>query len=243
MGLGFVIIIWVVIGSILAGIGACVCGGVTAFLTRGAKDSRGKVVLAACAFPFACLVWAGIVFVIQAAVNIGLLHRDPGIGDGWDCPLPNGYAISMIDVTDQGTVYNPKTQTVPGGISSQDDVADCVRIMQVTPRYILGGVDSKAYDHLGTNSDQIDGYFILDTQVGKRTDIPTLDVLHLAASQLGIQLNLEPIATIYSRYRFTWFDILSAFLLFAPPLIVAGLMVRWILRLRRVREIPAATHQ
>ena len=238
MGIGLVLIFWIVIGSILASIGFVVFGGTTAFLTRGVREGRKKAILAASAFPFSCLIWAGVVFIFQAAVNVGLLHRDAGLGDGWDCPLPNGYAIEMIDVTDQGTVYNPKTQTVSGVVSGQNDVANCVRIMQVTPRYILGGLDSKAYNYLGSNSDQLDGYFILDTQAGTRTDIPTLDALRLSAASLGIQLNLEPIETVYDHYRFTWFDVVSAFLLIVPPLIVAGLMVRWIVRLRRSRILP-----
>ena len=36
--------------------------------------------------------------------------------------MPNGYALTMIDTTDQGTVYNPKTQPVTGGLTSQDHV-------------------------------------------------------------------------------------------------------------------------
>jgi hypothetical protein len=49
-------------------------------------------------------VWAGTVFVFQAAVNVVFLHRDFGIGDEFDCPLPNGYALSFTDIIDIATL-------------------------------------------------------------------------------------------------------------------------------------------
>ena len=42
----------------------------------------------------------------QAVVNVVLLHRDIGIVDGFDCPLPNGYALSFIDVTEIGQEHD-----------------------------------------------------------------------------------------------------------------------------------------
>ena len=119
MGIGIVLLVWAVVGTILASVGALVFGGVTDLLTSGAREGCRKTIFAACAFPFVCLGWAGLVFLFQAAVNGFLLQRDAGLGDWWQCPLPNGYAIAMIDVTDQGWVYNPKTQ--PDDIHDQED--------------------------------------------------------------------------------------------------------------------------
>src|SRR5213593_5214785 len=107
MGIGIVLLFWAIAGTISASVGALVFGGLTALLTSGAVEGRRKIIVGAFAFPFICLGWAGLVFVFQAAVNGFLLQRDPGLGDTWYCPLPNGYAITMIDVTDQGWVYNP----------------------------------------------------------------------------------------------------------------------------------------
>jgi hypothetical protein len=232
MGIGFVLLIWGIVGTILAGVGAAVLGGSTAFLTQNVNHGRRRAILAASLFPFVCFGWATAIFAFQAIVNGVVLHRDPGIGDGWDCPLPNGYALSMIDVTDQGWVYNPKTQ-VGGNVHEQADAVGGVRVLQVAGRYILGGSNSKSLEHFGRASDRVDSYFLLDTQVGKHTDFSDYNLLVSAAQPLGIQLHLEPIAAIYRRYRFTWFDIFAAFLFCGPLLFAAFLLLRWIIRLRK----------
>lgn len=120
MGIGIVLVFWAMAGAILAGIGALILRGAAAFLTSGAQRGRRRVILAATLFPVFCLAWAGLVFVFQAVINETVLHRDAGLGDTWRCPFPNGYALMMIDVTDQGWVYNPKTQ--PGdAVGEQED--------------------------------------------------------------------------------------------------------------------------
>jgi hypothetical protein len=48
---------------------------------------------------------------------------------------------------------------------------------------------------------------------------------------------MERIGVVYSRYRYTWFEILVAVLLLGPPLIFAFLLIRWVLRLRKIREV------
>ena len=221
MGIGIVLIAWAVVGSVLASVGALVLGGVTDYLTKGADAGRRRTILAACILPFACLGWAAFLFVFQAFVNGFLLHRDPGLGDTWNCPLPNGYAITMIDVTDQGWVYNPKTQS-EGAVSEQEDAVAGVRILQVAGRYILGGSDSHAFTKLGQESNDVDRYFLLDTQTGKRADFTNYDAMRNAATHLGIQTNLERINVLYSRYRFTWFDAVVGFLLCIPPIVYAA---------------------
>ncbi len=45
--------------------------------------------------------------MFQEVINETVHHRDAGLGDTWRCPLPNGYALMMIDVTDQGWVPTP----------------------------------------------------------------------------------------------------------------------------------------
>jgi hypothetical protein len=128
MGIGFVLLIWAAVGLVLAGVGAVLLGGMAAYLTRGAVGGRKWLLVAASLFPFVCLAWAGGIFVFQAVVNEMVFHRDPGLGDSWNCRLPNGYAILMIDVTDQGWVYNPKTQ--PGdSVTDGEDAIAGVRIL------------------------------------------------------------------------------------------------------------------
>jgi hypothetical protein len=240
MGLGFVLLAWAVIGTILAGIGLAILGGATASFTRGVKKGRRKAIIIAGLFPFACLTWAAIIFILQAIINDRWLHRDPGIGDGWYCPLPNGYRITMIDVTDQGWVSNPRTQGTEGDINEQEDAIFGVRTLQVTGPYIFGGVDSQAFKHLGDRNSKIDSYFLIDTRTGKRTTLPDYETLRDVASKLGVNPNLETIYSVYCRYRYSWFDAVAGIMLCVPPAICFVLLIRWIVRLRRTRDSELA---
>jgi len=47
-----------------------------------------------------------------------------------------------------------------------------------------------------------------------------------AAGQLGIRVSLEPIYRVYSRYRFSWFDVFAGALFLGPVLIGFVLLVR-----------------
>jgi hypothetical protein len=235
MGLGFVLIFWAAAGSFLATAGLFALGGTTAYLTRGVAAGRRRAIIASGLFPFVCLGWASIVFFFQAFINQAYFERDPGLGDTWECPLPNGYHVLMIDITDEGTVYNPRTQKFPGGVGSQEDAVFGVRTLQVAGPYLLGGVDTKFSDHLGDEKQTIDSYFVIDCRSGKRTNFPTLDLIRKAAQLVGVQLNLEPIAVVYSEYFYTWFQTLTQFLYAVPPIIGFSLLVRWVIRLRRTR--------
>src|SRR5438128_5108764 len=187
MGIGFVLFFWAIAGTILACVGALVLGGVTAFVTEGAPKSRRRAIVLASAFPFVCLGWAGLIFVFQALVNGFVLHRDAGLGDTWECPLPNGYAITMIDVTDQGWVYNPRTQS-GGGIGEQEDAVAGVRTLQVAGRYVLGASDSHSFSSFGKLTTEPDLYFLFYTQTGKMSNFKYSQTLNIAAAKQGIKL-------------------------------------------------------
>jgi hypothetical protein len=139
MGIGLVLIFWGVVGLIGAAVGSTILPRIASHFTQGTGKNCRELIVAIRLFPFVCLGWAAGFFVFYAVVNEIVFHRDPGIGDGWTCPLPNGYAIEMIDVTDRGFLYNPKTQD----INSIDALSD-VCVLQLAGRYILGGVDCPA---------------------------------------------------------------------------------------------------
>src|SRR6266516_884685 len=234
MGLGIVLVFWAVVGIVVASVGALTLAGATTLLTRRVSAGRRRAILAAAIFPFVCLGWGACVFVFQAGINEVLLGRDLGIGDTWHAPLPNGYQIMMIDVTDQGWIYNPKTQPSSGVVvGDQEDAVTGARNVQVAGRYILGGTDSKSFEHLGQGSENVDSFFILDTATGKQTKFQTYDELRSRAQELRIDLNPEPINSVYARYRSTWFDLFAALLSFIPPLVGLVLLARWVWHLRR----------
>ena len=229
MGLFVVLIFWAVVGLVLGAISAGVLAAITAFLTRGAARKRRELIIAAALLPFACVAWGCAVFVLQAVVNAGALHRDIGLGDGWYAPLPNHYQISFIDVTDQGSICQ---STEGDGCNSG---LTGVRSLQVAGQYLLGSVDRQGFQHLGQRTSAVDEYFILDTRDGKKTVFADLDQLKAEAPRLGISLHLEPIYSVYSRYRFTWFDILAGCLFVLPPLTAVVWLGIRIFRLRRSR--------
>jgi hypothetical protein len=233
MGLGIVLLFWVVAGTVISVTGSLIFGGAVTLFTRGVSRGRRWAVMSAFAFPFLCAGWFAAIFLFQAIVNETLLNRDLVLGDTWHARLPNGYQVMMIDVTDQGWIYNPKTQGVSGVVGDQEDAVPGVRIVQVAGSYILGGVDSQHFEHLGKDTGQVDSYFLLDTQTGKKAVLASYDALRDAALRVGIQPHLEPIDTVYSRYRWTWFDTLVAILFFIPPLIGFLLLIWWVIRLRQ----------
>jgi hypothetical protein len=240
MGIGIVLLFWAVIGTVLATLGGLVLAGATAFVTRHVQRGRKRVIVAAALFPTACLVWAGTVFVFQAAINEMVLQRDPGLGDEWTCPLPNGYALLMIDVTDHGTVFNPKTQPIDGGIAEQDDAIGGVSKLQLAGRYILGMAGEHSGEGIGDLAAHPDSYFLLDTQTGRHRTFSDVAGLNTAAKPLGILPSFEPIESVYLRYRFTWFDVFAATLLMLPPMMAFLLLLRWVWRLRESRGRTAA---
>jgi hypothetical protein len=233
MGLGIVLLAWAFIGLILASGAAGSFAGAVAYLTRRAATDRRSLILAAGLFPFVCFAWAGVVFVFQATVNEGVLNRDPGMGDTWHAPLPNGDQIMMIDVTNEGWVYNPKTQGAGGGVGEKEDAVPGVKLLQVAGPYVLGGKQDGAIPDFSGDTSHVDSYFLLDTGTGKRTRFATYGELRTAAQKLQIEPKLEPIYAVYSRYRFTWFDVLAG-LLFVVPVLVG--FARLVLRVKRLRR-------
>ena len=91
MGIGFVLIFWGVLGLIGATIGSAILRQIASDFTQGRVRSSPQL-RAIRLFPFACIVWAAGVFISYAVINEVAFDRDAGIGDGWTCPLPNGYA-------------------------------------------------------------------------------------------------------------------------------------------------------
>lgn len=202
-------------------------------VTRGAKRGRSKALTASAVLPFACLLWAGMVFAFQGFISESVLHRDPGIGKTWHLELPNGYTLLMVGTTDHGWVYS---QARPDEDPAQrHDTIAGVRSLQVAGRYVLGGANGKTADHEGSN--QVDSFFLLDTEAGKHMTFTRYEALSFQARQLGIEPNLEPISIAYSRLRFSWFDVLTALLLLLPPCAAIFYFGKWIVKIRASRPV------
>ena len=240
MGLAFVLLFWAVGLTIAAAIAATILGIITHKLIRNPGIKRKRTVATAVMFPFICIVFAGAWFVAYAIINDTVFQRDPGLGDSWYTPLPNGYALMMIDTTDQGTVYNPKTQPLGGGVVGGDDAVFGVRELQVSGDLIFGARDSGYFGRIGQESTTVDSYFELNTKTGHHTEYSSLAELQHGAAAQGDQLNLQPFADVFGRYRTTWFDYTSGVILLVFPLVGFCLLVRMIWRTRREGSVVSA---
>ncbi|HEY2820596.1 MAG TPA: hypothetical protein VGJ06_06095 [Candidatus Acidoferrum sp.] len=246
MGIGLAIVSWCFKGTIIATLLAVLAGTLTAICIPRGRARRTRHILWACVYPFAVLSWFLAVFVFQAYVNESVLYRDAGIGHTWQTPLPNGYAVLLLDERHDGTVFDPNTHFAntsnneihPNG----PDAVSGVRVVQIAGNKILGGAGPIGQYSSPASRNRIDSYFLLDTGSHTRTDFANYDALTQTAQALGIQPNLEPLYRVYKNYRYTWFD-LTALALFLIPVTGVGLLLaRRIWRLRQLRhptEIPA----
>lgn len=168
-----------------------------------------------------------------------------GWGDSWDTPILGDYHLMMIDVTDQGTVYNRADRTVYRGDSvswspGQQDVIAGVRRLEVRPPFLFGTANPET--RMGDSEKSPETvFFALDTRSGARTDEPTLAGLEAEAQRSGGPLKLESVNVVYGRYRYEKVDLIPV-VLFALPLLTAlFLLARALFRLRATR--PPGTEQ
>lgn len=243
MGIVVVLIFYAIALMIAASIGAAIFGVVAYFLTNGSGPKRKLAVIASILFPFGCVAFAGAWFITYATLNYTVFHRDPGLGDSWETPLPNGYALTMIDTTDQGTVYNPKTQPVSGGILGQKDTVFGVRQLQVADHLIFGASDSGYFERIGQDSKLVDTYFELNTATGTQTQFKSLGELQKRAASEGISLHLREFQAVFADYRTTWFDYMAGAMLLLIPAIGFLVLARWIWMIRRSTRQLAITNR
>lgn len=237
MGILFVLIFYAIALTIAASVGAAVLGTACFLLTRKAENGRKRVVAASVFFPFACAGFAGAWFIAYAVINYTVFDRDPGLGDTWETPLPNGYALMMIDVTDEGTVYDPRTQPNKGGVVGRDDAVFGVRKLQVSGNLIFGARDSGYFDRIGQESEVVDSYFELDTLKKTHTEFKTLQDLQQHIAAQGATVDLRNIASVYRKYRFTWFDYFSGIVLVLVPFVGFLLLARRTWNVRRAQGV------
>ena len=232
MGIGVVLFAWAIFGFVLAAIASLVLRRATAFLTGNATlGPREQVIRIAAWFPFLFLGWGGAVFVFRAYVNETVFRRDAGVGDLWRCPLPKGYALTMIDELDYASIYMPRAV-----LNEQEGAIRDVRLLQLTQSYMIGGRRDRRLEFDGgkpPKEGEVDSYFTLETETGQSTNFSSLEELRAALAPLGVEPRLVTVREIYNQFRLTWFDAMAGALFFVPPLIGLSLLARRILQLRR----------
>ena len=237
MGLLFVLMLYAIVFSVLACISSIVLGYITRKLTRLASSGGRRAVVFAIAVPWLCIGIGFLGFVGYAVMNSAVFDRDPGLGDSWHTPIPNGYSLEAIDVTDFGTVFNPKTQRFPDSIGSQEDAVFGVRRLEIDNNLISGTYDGNpTFEKPPTFEDH---YFSLDTNTGKRSEFSSLPELETYLAQRGIKAHLRSFWEVFCDYRNTWFDWVTLIIGISVPLIGLAMLIWLIVRARRTAVIPA----
>jgi hypothetical protein len=242
MGPLFVLLLWTMVAGVLSVVGGLCLTGLVAFLTRGVGLGRRRALWIAGALPaagFAYLFGCVVVFSIWSIAR----GRDMGWGDSWDTPILGDYHLMMIDVTDQGTVYNRADPSVYGGGSvdwrpGQQDVISGVRRLEVRPPFLFGAANPETFMGVPEKSPKT-VFFVLDTRSGTRTDEPTLAVLEADAKRSGGPLKLEPVDVVYGRNRYGKGDLIPVVLFAVPFLIALFILARALFRLRATRSSEA----
>jgi len=232
VGIGLVLLLYAIVLGVLAMVGSAILVAIATWVTRPARNRRKMAIIASAAFPFGCVAFAGVWFILYAVINYAVFHRDPGLGDTWETPMPNGYALMMIDVTDEGTVYNPKTQGGYDSVVSGQDTEFGVRQLQVSGTRIFGARDSGYFGRIGQNSSAVDTYFELNTDQGMPIEFKTIDELSRHAAAEGVTLKLRDFASVFRDYRTTWFDYFAGLVLLFSPIVAFLFLVRWVWHIR-----------
>jgi hypothetical protein len=119
MGIGFVILIHLIVISILAAVIAIITGIATYFIAND-KQKKRKLFLAI-ASPFLGLYVLYFTALFGSIILSAYKNIDIGIGDEWHVPLSNKCKISFIDVIENGNVE----------CNDQTIISDVTQIQQV----------------------------------------------------------------------------------------------------------------
>ena len=117
MGIGFVLLIWLILCMGVACLCSLVFGTFTWWLVRRAnRGPRLRGVLAAILLPPISVVCGLMGFVGYGLWCEASRGVDPGIGDSWEVPLGSGYQLLMIDTTEHAFVQSPTGEQYGNGL-------------------------------------------------------------------------------------------------------------------------------
>jgi hypothetical protein len=211
MGLGFVLLVWGIVGVILAGGAALsLVWVVRVVAVRTGRVKRGWFVTAA-ALPFVSLAYAASVFVAYGVYCEVVRDVDLGFGDSARVPLGHGYRLVMID-TAEPFIVAPDNRQMHWGLKRVGATED-----------FIAGEDER-------------GFFVITSrQRAEQTLSSESDLKTALPSGIGDRLQLLPPDDFYQQHRWGWPDIVAVLLIVVPPLAAFSLLA-----LRFARSLSAA---
>ncbi len=229
MGIAVVLVFYLILLTAAAAISSAILAAGTAWYLKPVRNGKKRLIALAAVLPFLCVLYAGVWFIGYFAISDAVFHHDPMIGDGWYTDIGNGYAIDMIDVTDQGIVH--PTSGDSNGLNNLNGVQG-VRRLQINPPFLYIGQDSQGFQHLGSDSTNEDTYLVVDMRNQTKRPMLSQQALRDFAAQHGQALHLEPILKVYQEQRSYAFDLIAAGILLLIPLVALVLLLRAMHRLK-----------
>jgi hypothetical protein len=171
-------------------------------------------------------------------VNHVVFERDAGLGDDWYTPLPNGYRLEAIDVTDHGTVYDPKVSKPEGSSMVGPNTVYDVRLLQVDGN-IIAGTFSEVFEPGEASSPHAEHYFLIDVGKSSKVEPASMAALNDELARRGLKNHLDTFWNVLSSYHNTWFDYLAVVFLLLVPASGLFLLTAYVVKIRRHR-LPVA---
>jgi hypothetical protein len=196
LGIGFVLLVWFLIGAVVAAVAAAVLA-VLAYVAGRRRRRRVRLwVIAFAATPFLFLVYLFVAFGGYALWCETYRGVDPGLGDSPRVPLQNGYVFHAIDTFDQSFIE------LAGGEQKHFGLA---RIGQ-SGDFIFGSEPS--------------GFFLINTRTRSDTLFSSEKEFRqaLVRSSRVTSVAVEDPSTFYSRHRWSVQDTIAFAVMLAPPI-------------------------
>ena len=211
MSIGCVLAFGAIAGTIAAIGAACVLTLIVFLIRRRRTSIRWWWLVIAAALPFVLLAYAGGAFSAYALWCETVRGVDPGIGDLWLVPLPNGWRFAMIDTPEEGYLTSRSGEQIHPGITR----------IGVRGDYVFG--------------QDGDTYFFIDTK-SERDETLTAesDLLRKMRTIGATRDDLDAAVMFYGWRRWTIADALAAIVMAIPPsLLVLALGLRFLVLVRR----------
>lgn len=217
MGLGFVMLIWLVVFIILAiPISAILYLSARSFSKSATKKLRKKRSIIAGALPFALIAYFGCAFILYGYWCLSVRNVDPGIGDGWVVPVGNDYTMEMIDTPENAFIHK----------NNEAHIED-IRLLGKAKPYVFGR--------------SADGYFILNVESGELYQADSQYDFEKGLQERGVFKTgiLETPQSFYRKSRWRIADLIAAIIIFAIPAIGLYLVWRNYWRMPKRIEVPS----
>ena len=194
LGLGFVLLFWLVLSGLAALFGACVLVIPVYWIQRRRRSIRARWILGALALPFASVAYMWAIFAVYAVYCEAIRDVDLGIGESWRVPLTHGYTLTMIDTPDRAFVRLPSGAQHHHGLTRVS-----------------------ATEHFVTVEDE-GRFFLMDVRGGRESVFLTEAELRAALQGSGeTTVELLSPSDYYDAHRWRALDAIAATLALAPP--------------------------